>query len=127
MSVGMGIVKILTIPIPFSILLIDPIPYRFSYENSFLGVIIDHKFCWKPHIKHVRSKVAKSVGVLGKTREVLNYNSLLTLYHTLILPYLTYCVEVWGNTYSSNINPLIIIQKRAIRIVHKVGFYDHTN
>ena len=97
------------------------------YENIFLGVIIDHKFSWKPHIKYVRSKVARSVGVLGKTREVLNYKSLLTLYHTLILPYLSYCVEVWGNTYRSNLNPLYIIQKRAIRIVHKAGFYDHTN
>ena len=27
----------------------------------------------------------------------------------------------------SNLNPLYIIQKRAIRIVHKAGFYDHTN
>jgi hypothetical protein len=34
---------------------------------------------------------------------------------------------VWGNTYSSNLLPLSIIQKRAIRFVHKVGFYDHTN
>ncbi len=32
--VGMGIDKNLTIPIPLSILLIDPIPYRFSYRFS---------------------------------------------------------------------------------------------
>ncbi len=31
---GMGIDKNLTIPIPLSILLIDPIPYRFSYRFS---------------------------------------------------------------------------------------------
>ena len=80
-----------------------------------------------PHIRNVRSKVARSVGVLGKAREVLNYKSLLTLYNTLIIPYLSYCAEVWGNTYRSNIQPLTIIQKRAIRIVNKVGYYDHTN
>ncbi len=28
------------------------------YENTFLGVILDYKICWKPHIKHVRAKVA---------------------------------------------------------------------
>ena len=33
-GVGMGIDKILTIPIRFSILLIDPIPYRFPYRFS---------------------------------------------------------------------------------------------
>ena len=97
------------------------------YENMFLGVKIDHKLNWKSHIKHVRAKVARSVGVLGKARDVLNYKSLLTLYNTLIQPYLSYCLEVWGNTYSSNLQPLCIIQKRAIRIIHKAGFHDHTN
>ena len=36
-------------------------------------------------------------------------------------------MEVWGNTYQSKLKPLCIIQKRAIRIVHKVGYHDHTN
>ena len=106
---------------------IDDVKLERVYENTFLGVVIDHKLSWIPHIRYVRSKVARSVGVLGKAREVLNSKSLLTLYNTLILPYLSYCVEVWGNNYKSNIQPLTIIQKRAIRIVNKVGYYDHTN
>ena len=62
---------------------IDNVNLDRVYENIFLGVIIDHKFSWKPHIKYVRSKVARSVGILGKTRDVLNYKSLLTLYNTV--------------------------------------------
>ena len=106
---------------------IDGIQLERVYENMFLGVVIDHQLNWKSHIQYVRAKVARNVGVLGKTRDILNYTSLLTLYNALILPYLSYCLEVWGNTYSSNIHPLFILQKRAIRIVHKVGFYEHTN
>ena len=106
---------------------IDNVRLERVYENTFLGVIIDHKFTWIPHIKYIRSKVARSVGVLGKTREILNYKSLLTIYNTLILPYLSYCVEVWGNTFRSYTQPLTIIQKRALRIIHKVGYYEHTN
>ena len=70
---------------------IDNVRLERVYENTFLGVIIDHKFTWIPHIKYIRSKVARSVGVLGKTREILNYKSLITIYNTLILPYLSYC------------------------------------
>ena len=106
---------------------IDNVRLERVYENTFLGVIIDHKFTWIPHIKYIRSKVARSVGVLGKTREILNYKSLITIYNTLILPYLSYCVEVWGNTFRSYTQPLTIIQKRALRIIHKVGYYEHTN
>ena len=97
------------------------------YENMFLGVKIDHKLNWKSHIQYVRAKVARNIGVLGKAREVLNYRSLLMLYNTLILPYLSYCLEVWGNIYSSNLQPVVLIQKRAVRIVHKVSFREHTN
>lgn len=38
------------------------------YETTFLGVILDNKFSWKPHIEYIRSKVEKSVGILYKTK-----------------------------------------------------------
>ena len=106
---------------------IDGVKIERVNENMFLGVLIDHKLNWKPHITYVRAKVARSAGILGKACGVLNYKSLLTLYNTLILPYLCYCLEVWGNTYKSNLQPLYIIQKRALRIVHKSDPRAHTN
>ena len=106
---------------------IDKVTLERVYDNMFLGVIIDQNFSWKPHINHVRTKIARSIGILYKAKDILNYNSLYMLYNTLILPYLTYCIEVWGNTYQSNLKPLVTIQKRAIRISHKVGYHDHTN
>ncbi len=36
-------------------------------------------------------------------------------------------MEVWGNTYKTNLLPLYILQKRAIRTVFNVRFNDHTN
>ena len=44
-----------------------------------------------------------------------------------VLPYINYCCEIWGITCKGTIEPLIILQKKAIRIVSKVGKYDHTN
>ena len=45
----------------------------------------------------------------------------------MVLPYLNYCVEVWGNTYHNSLKSLIILQKRAIRIIHNTGYLEHTN
>uniref|UniRef100_A0A8C6UW15 Reverse transcriptase domain-containing protein n=4 Tax=Neogobius melanostomus TaxID=47308 RepID=A0A8C6UW15_9GOBI len=96
-------------------------------EIKFLGVIIDSKLSWKPHIRHIQGKVSKSISIINKAKFFLNYNALFLLYSSLVLPYLNYCVEVWGNNYKSSLHPLVILQKRAVRIIHKVGYYDHTN
>ena len=42
------------------------------------------------------------------------------------MPYLNYCCEAWGNTYKSRIQPLYIIQKKAIRICGNVDYRSHT-
>ena len=45
----------------------------------------------------------------------------------LILPYLNYCVEIFGNTYSTNLKGVTVLQKRAVRIIGKVEYSSHTN
>ena len=39
----------------------------------------------------VRSKLAKTVGILYRVRHLLNRSALFILYCSLFLPYLTYC------------------------------------
>ena len=51
----------------------------------------------------------------------------LTLYSTLILPHLTYCCSIWGNTYKSRLSELIKLQKKALRIVYNKPLYAPTN
>ena len=81
------------------------------HVTKFLGVLIDEKLKWKKHITLICSKLSKSIGVIYKASRLLNTPALYTLYCTLFLPFLNYCAEVWGNTYKSNILPLIMKQK----------------
>ena len=108
-------------------LIVDHNTIERVYENKFLGVILDHKLCWKPHTDYVKSKLSKSISVIRKASPILNPSSLHTLYCAMILPYLHYCSEVWGNTYTTTINPLVTLQKRAIRVINNVGYRDHTH
>lgn len=71
--------------------------------------------------------MSRCIAVLNKAKHALDHKSLRTLYCTLVLPYLIYCVEVWGNNYMTTIHPLLILQKKAIRIIHGAGYRDHTN
>ena len=61
-----------------------------------------------------------------RVKHLLTISALYSLYCTLILPYLNYCCEIWGNTYKSRIRPLHIIQKRAVCICLKADYRSHT-
>ena len=49
------------------------------------------------------------------------------MYYSFIYPYLYYCIVIWGGTFSVHLEPLKIIQKRAIRVVNKKPYLHHTN
>ena len=66
---------------------------------AFLRVLNDEHLNWKAHTKSVSLKISRSVGVLSKIKHVVPDNVLLMLYNSLILPHLTYCNLVWGNSY----------------------------
>lgn len=42
-------------------------------------------------------------------------------------PYFQYCIIVWGSTYPTNLNRLILLQERIVRIVNKKPFDAHTD
>lgn len=97
------------------------------FENKFLGLILDQKLSWKPHVAHVQTKMSKTIAILHKTKHFLNKCSLQMLYSALMVPYMTYCVETWGHTYKSNTKPIFILQKKAIRIVNHSSYNEPTN
>ena len=50
----------------------------------------------------------------------------MTLYYSLIYPYLTYCNMIWASTYQTSIKPLYQLQKRFVRIAANVSFTSHS-
>ena len=71
--------------------------------------------------------MSKSIGILIKARKYLPKDCLRTLYHTFVYPYLTYCIHVWGNTYSTYLDPIIKAQKRIVRIITHSPYNEHTS
>ena len=94
-------------------------------ETKFLGVIIDNKLNWSPHIMHISKKIAKGIGIILKARKVVDNEKLFSLYSTFIYPYLNYCIHVWGKTYDKHLHHLIVLQNKAIRIIN--GIPPRTN
>ena len=93
---------------------------------KYIGVIIDSKLNWIPHITYVKNKIYRGIGIMFKARDNLNKNCLSNLYHTYIFPYLIYCIEVWGNAAHCHLLLLFITQKKIIRLITFSKHLAHT-
>ena len=100
-----------------------------AYEEKctkFLGVHIDECLTWKYQIKHINSKISKSLFMIKQVKNILPAESLKTLYFSMIHPYLTYGDLAWGNSNQTTMKTTQLLQKRAIRIINKVSYNSHT-
>ena len=95
-------------------------------EATFLGVVLDNKLSWKAHVKHISRKISKSIAILKFVKYSFPIDALRIIYMALIFSHLNYCNLIWGSAYSTNLDPLIKLQKKAVRIVNKSGFFAHT-
>lgn len=89
-------------------------------QFKFLGIIIDSRLSWTDHVQHIRKKISKGIGIIYKVKDYLKQDTLLTLYHCFVYPYLIYCTEVWGSTSIGNLMSLLKLQKRIARIIKSV-------
>ena len=95
-------------------------------STKFIGVILDSKLTWENHIQYIKTKIAKSIGILCKARKVLSQNTLLLLYYSIAYPHFLYCVEVWGNAAQTHLLSLILLQKRIVRVITFSRYNEHT-
>ena len=95
--------------------------------TKFLGIIIDDKLSWKPHIQSVKSKLSSVLSIMYKASKSITTTGMYTLYCSLFHPYLSYCNEIWGNTYPSNVKCLFTLQKKAIMLICNADRLAHTN
>jgi hypothetical protein len=75
---------------------------------------------------YVCKKISKSIGIIYRSRFELSTNAKLSLYYTLIYPYLTYCNKVWSSTYVSSLNRILLLQKRAVRAITNSDYRAHS-
>lgn len=66
------------------------------HSTKFLGIYVDDKLSWREHIHYIYGKMSRVLGVLYKVKNELSKEALLTLYNSLLYPYMQYCNVAWG-------------------------------
>ena len=54
---------------------------------------------------------------MRKVKHILTRNHLLTLYYSLVYPYIDYGITLSGTSHKTHTNRIFIMQKKAIRII----------
>ena len=80
---------------------------------------------WKFHIEHIVVKISRLVGIIVKFRHYVPRNTLLRIYQSLILPYISYGLTAWGLASKSYLTKILVLQKRALRFIFCVERCKH--
>ena len=87
-------------------ILVDGSPLNVKDSTKFLGLTLDSHLSWDNHIHNICNSISKAIGVLYKLKYILDEKTLFMLYNTLILPHISYCNIVWGNSGKTKVNPI---------------------
>ena len=94
--------------------------------TKFLGVLINECLTWKKHIECISKTISRNIGVISKLKHSLPLRILRSLYYTLVLPYLSYGLLIWGSAHKTHLDKLIKLQKWAIRTISNSHYRAHT-
>ena len=89
---------------------------RFSVKTMLN--ILGSNLCWKFHIDNVALKVSRTVGVVARLGHFVPRTTLLNIYQSLILSYLTYGLAAWGQAAKTHLKKILVLQKRVLRLMN---------
>ncbi len=76
---------------------------------------MDDRLNWTQHIKAVKAKMSRYVGVMYRIKSLLPAISRIQIFHSFVQSYINYCSLVWGFAAKSNIDSLFTGQKKGLR------------
>ena len=93
---------------------------------KLLGILLDDHLSWKYHLSELSKKLARTCGILFKVRHLLPTKSSVSVYNALFLSFLPYGIIVWGQTYTTYTEPILKMQKRAVRAISHQSYVAHS-
>lgn len=97
-----------------------------SNQEKYLGLILDSRLTFRPHIEHVRSRLIPLIGALRNIAKCVPFKLRYTIYNTLVKPHLEYLIQIWGQAAATNLQDLQITQNKVIKILFNYDYLAPT-
>lgn len=120
-----------SIYVPFTLKKSIPLPLYFqgiqipiSSEVKYLGVLIDKRLTWGPHIKSKRKILNSRLHLLRPIlKSKLPFHTKIIIYKSLLRPIWAYAIQIWGCAKPSQIRTLQAFQCITLRIISSAPWY----
>ena len=86
-------------------------------STKFLGVTIDNRLSWLPHVDTLHKKLKSATGILKHIRHNIPKDHYKALYFTLFESHLAYCITTFGHLSRTHTQKLFRTQKHCVRIL----------
>ncbi|KAH8326891.1 hypothetical protein KR059_004390, partial [Drosophila kikkawai] len=97
-----------------------------SPQAQYLGLILDKRLTWRQHTTKIaaacRGKLRKLNWMLKSTSKLSLSNKVL-LYKEIVVPAMTYCIQIWGTASDSNVMKVQRVQNRALRTITNAPWF----
>jgi ribonuclease HI len=94
-------------------------PLKIVEEKKFLGLILDNKLKWIPHIKNLRVKCTRSnniIKVIIKNNRKTDCQKLMNIYRSITRSKLDYGCQVYGSASKTTLKMLDTVHHQALRL-----------
>lgn len=95
-------------------------------QTKYLGIMIDQRLSWIPHIDLVMSRMRKLMYTFKTLRQIAPQNLLNQVYISLAQSVLTYCIPIWGGAIKSKLIDLEIAQRALLKVMYFKPFQYST-
>ena len=95
-------------------------------STRFLGLILDHNLRFHEHVNMGSAKISRSLGVFSRINKFLPRTVMILLYYSLIHPCFTYAIEAWFGSPCYVRDKMIMLHKRAVRVITCSDYFAHT-
>jgi hypothetical protein len=88
-------------------------PIEWVETTRYLGVTLDKRLAWSPHIVHVRNRTAQRICMLGpllNRKSDLSVRNRVLLYKQLIRPMMDYACPAWRSAARSHVRRLQVLK-----------------
>jgi len=85
---------------------------------------VDCHLSWDCHVQFISNKIASGLHVLKRMSFLCNLETLKSLYFAHVHSHLSYGLAIYGGTSKQNLNKILKLQKKAIRIIFKLDINE---
>ena len=92
---------------------------------KYLGTIIDDNLLFTNHVNEVCGKLSRARGIIYASSRVLPTDGLLKLYHSLVYPYFSQSVILWGGSTDNVLRPVKVALNKILRTILNVRYDEN--